>query len=84
MSDQMMGILTKISGDLGEMRAEVRNYAQQLNAHIADDEALGSRVTAIEMHQATQAGKATVWSMVGAAVGSALGAAAAFLGVRHG
>jgi hypothetical protein len=83
MTQEIMDVLNKISGDIGELKGSTKALVLNLEKHIKDDDAVEVRVRAVEITQAKQRGSARVWGVVSNAGSAILGAAAAYWGSRH-
>lgn len=81
-NDQIYDALLGIKGDIGELKADNNSTRTWLAQHVQDDKELTERVNVLSSSYARQRGAAKVWSLIGAATGAALGAAASFFGAR--
>lgn len=78
MSDQrIMDILLEIHGDIGQLKGTTTAFAAGLAKHVADDEAMAADIKQLQLTQASNKGAARVWTLVGSGIGAALGSAVA-------
>jgi hypothetical protein len=69
----LMKVLLDVRGDIGALQADVRNTASTLQSHIEEDRGLTTRVGNLESYRANQTGKASVWGLIWAGLGSISG-----------
>ena len=80
MSDE---ILIKMAGDIGTIKGLLESHVEQFKAHVADDDADRTRLTALEAAHNEARGANRVWNFVSGAVGAAVSVAANFVISGH-
>jgi hypothetical protein len=82
-NSDLMTVLLDIKQDIGSLQTKAEGHTQWMAKHVADDALMCADIRAIQITQASQRGAAKVWNMLGAAIGTVLGAVAGYMGGRH-
>lgn len=73
MSDEILGVLTAIHKDVGEIKGKLDSHVAAFEQHVADDRQAYSAIIGLKTAQARQRGFLTAVGVMGSGMGAALG-----------